>query len=168
MSNNLKQLEGGRAAEAYKYATQAKNCLSETKQIQELSGKFFKAKNYKSYVKKAPMWIKTNGIGAAFAFILSKQESGTKKIHERDYQPGDHKDHPQNAYGLLYLQISTWLKSETKKYLLKGKENQDLVQTLTELKSNEYRAVTVEVLALLNWLRRFADGLIEGDDQENP
>ncbi|MBV6428521.1 MAG: hypothetical protein KIPDCIKN_03056 [Haliscomenobacter sp.] len=167
MSNNLKQLEGGRAAEAYKYALQAKRSLSDSTQIEEFGGKFFKSKNYKSYVKKAPIWIKTNGLGAALAFILSKQESGSKRIQGIEYQIGDHQQHSQNAYGLLYLQISAWLKSETKRYLLNGKEQQDLVQTLTELKSHEYRAVTVEVLALLNWLRRFADGLIEGDDQEN-
>jgi len=113
------------------------------------------------------MWIKTNGVGAAFAFILSKRENSSKKINGQNYQPGEHKDHPQNAYGLLYDQITNWLKSDSKKFLLRGKEDQDLVKTLTELKSHEYRAVTVEVLAFLNWLRRFAEGLIEGEDTEN-
>lgn len=164
MSNsNLRQLEGGRAAEAYRCAQEAVNSNQSALQIVRFNNKHFKSGNYKSYVKKAPMWIKTNGIGAAMAFILSKKESSPKKNGRESYLPGDQK-HPQNAYGLLYEQIFAWLKSDSKVFLLRGKENQDLVKTLSELKSHEYRAVTVEVLALLNWLRRFAEGLIEGDD----
>ncbi|HBK54138.1 MAG TPA: type III-B CRISPR module-associated protein Cmr5, partial [Syntrophomonas wolfei] len=37
-----------------------------------------------------------------------------------------------------------------------------LVKCLISLPSVEYRTATVEVLALFNWLRRFAEGLIEG------
>ncbi|MCB9282941.1 MAG: type III-B CRISPR module-associated protein Cmr5 [Lewinellaceae bacterium] len=164
MTNNLRQLEGGRAAEAYKCAQEADSTSPKATQIKRFENKYFESKNYKSYVKKAPMWIKTNGIGAAFAFIISKRENSQKTIDKQNYNPGDHEKHPQNAYGLLYYQVFNWLKSDTKKFLLRGKENQDLVKTLTELKSHEYRAVTVEVLAFLNWLRRFADGLIEGDE----
>lgn len=165
MSNsNLRQLEGGRATEAYMCAQEAVNTSQQATQIVRFGDKYYKSSNYKSYVKKAPMWIKTNGIGAAIAFILSKRENSSKKIDRQNYQPGDHIIHPQNAYGLLYEQIFAWLKSDSKKFLLRGKEDQDLVKTLTELKSHEYRAVTVEILALLNWLRRFAEGLIEGDE----
>ena len=31
--------------------------------------------------------------------------------------------------------------------------------------SNEYRAITNEVMALFTWLRRFAEGLIEGEEE---
>lgn len=139
MSNsNLRQLEGGRAAYAFK-------CAQQGSKIKESVA-------YKSYVKKLPMLIKTNGLGAAYAFVLSKKDESEQK---KGY-----------AYKLIYDQTQEWLASDNKKFLLRGNENQDLVKTLTELKSHEYRAVTVEVLALLNWLRRFAEGLIAGDETE--
>lgn len=142
MSNsNLRQLEGGRAAKAFEFVQNAQNQLPEKNRPA-----------YKAYVKKLPMLIKTNGLGAAYAFVLSKKDESQQK---KGY-----------AYKLIYDQTQEWLASDNKKFLLRGKENQDLVKVLTELNSHEYRAVTVEVLALLNWLRRFAEGLIEGDETD--
>ncbi len=135
-NNNLRRLEGGRAAYAFK-------CAQEGSEIKESLA-------YKSYVKKLPMLIKTNGLGATYAFVLSKKD--------------DTKSKKGYAYKLIYDQTQEWLKSESKKFLLRGKEDKDFVKILTELKSYEYRAVTVEVLAFLNWLRRFAEGVIEGDE----
>ncbi|WMX17569.1 type III-B CRISPR module-associated protein Cmr5 [Aureispira sp. CCB-E] len=125
---NLKQLEGGRAAFAYKCALQGKDL----------------GKDYKSHVKNIPMMIKTNGLGAAFAFMKSKEKEKT--------------------YKLLYKQTHDWLKEN----LALGKtfsKNDDLVKVLIELDSSSYRAVTIEVLALFNWLKRFSDGLIEKENK---
>ncbi len=59
MSNTtIRTLEHGRAQFAYE-------CAKEGSKIE-------KRKEYKSYVKKIPMLIKTNGLGAALAFMLSK------------------------------------------------------------------------------------------------
>jgi CRISPR-associated protein Cmr5 len=129
--SNLKSIEQGRAAFAYKCA----ESISQGVQ-----------KDYKSHVRKIPMMIKTNGLGNTFAFIKAKKLS---------------------AYNLIYEQIGEWLKKEHKKYLLDGKENEDLVKIFIQLDSAKYRAVTVEVLAFFNWLRRFADGLIEGEDDND-
>jgi CRISPR-associated protein Cmr5 len=160
--SNLRILEGGRAKFAYECAQEAVNAGDKSVELGKREG-YFKATNYKSYVKKAPMWIKTNGIGAAFAFILSK------KAKEKDGKPPGSEKNPKNAYDLLYEQTMAWLRSEGKEYLLGEKRDKDLVAALVELPSHEYRAVTVEVLALLNWLRRFAEGLIEADeDNDNP
>jgi len=92
------------------------------------------ADDYKSYVKKIPMMILNNGLGATFAFIYSKKKEG-------------------NAYKLIYNQIQEWLKA-----------NKDLVEWIINQESQEYRATTNEVLALFNWLKRFADGMIEKKD----
>lgn len=160
--SNLRILEGGRAKFAYECAQQALidvvDKKEKPKKIEEFGGHYFLPKNYKSYVKKAPMWIKTNGIGAAYAFILSK------KAKEKDGKPSGNEKNPKNAYDLLYEQTMAWLRSEGKEYLLGEKRDKDLVAALVELPSHEYRAVTVEVLAFLNWLRRFAEGLIEADE----
>jgi CRISPR-associated protein Cmr5 len=100
-----------------------------------------KPKEYKSHVKKIPMLIKTNGIGPTFAFIFSKK---SKDI----------------AYEVIYQQISGWFRKDENPFKF---EFTDFEEKLCELDSQHYRAITNETLALLNWLRRFADGLIEGD-----
>lgn len=138
MSNgtNRTGLEQGRAAYAYQCA--------------EDGAKLDKKKEYKSYVKKMPMLIKTNGLGAAVAFAFAKGSKGGNPDKK-------------NPWGLFYTQIESWVKEKQLPQLESGK----LAQTLTELDSQPYRAVTVEVLAFLNWLKRFADALIEGESQDS-
>lgn len=125
-------LEQGRAAFAYTCA--------------EAGEKLEKKKEYKSYVKKMPMLIKTNGLGAAVAFAFAK---GSKDGKPKDKDP----------WGLLYIQLEDWLRQRGH---LKMEQN-PLAKVLTTSDSAAYRAATVEVLALLNWMKRFADALIEGD-----
>ena len=100
-------------------------------------------KEYKSYVKKIPMLIKTNGLGATFAFMLSK--GGT--------------------YEVIGEQVLCWLKIDEKGFQNDNNLNsfKELNKKIIDSKSPEYRALTIEVLAFFNWLRRFADGLIEGE-----
>ena len=105
-------------------------------------------KSYKSVAKKLPVLIKTNGLGQTLAFVNSK---------------GGQSSQP-NGYDKLYEQIGSWLQSEDDKGLVPEGE---LVEEIIQLDSPEYRQVTVETLALLNWIRRFADGLmkdVEPDD----
>ena len=127
----MKGLEQGRASFCYEKVIEAKNKLGDT------------ATDYKSYVKKAPMYIKTNGLGAALAFMKAKGKDG-------------------NAWSLIYQQITEWIENDTKALINTGGE--DLVKTVVSLETPDYRALTNEVLALFNWLRRFAEGLIKGDD----
>ncbi len=122
-----KTLEQGRAEYAYKCAEKGKDYGSD----------------YKSYVKKIPMLIKTNGLGATMAFVFSKSKG---------------KD--DNAYGLIYKQVSDWVSKEKE---LLNFENHNFAKKLTEIDSAEYRFITIEVLALFNWLRRFTEGLITKD-----
>jgi CRISPR-associated protein Cmr5 len=127
----MKGLEQGRASFCYEKVIEAKNKLGDN------------ATDYKSYVKKAPMLIKTNGLGAALAFMKAKGKDG-------------------NAWSLIYQQITEWIENDTKALINTGGE--DLVKTVVSLETPDYRALTNEVLALFNWLRRFAEGLIKGDD----
>lgn len=137
--SNIKQLEGGRAAYAYKCAEEA------AKESQEFARKY---KN--GVVRKIPMMIKTNGLGNTLAFARSKG----------DLNGSDEK----KAWGKVYKQITDWLEQHQNKYLLEGIKDKkdDLVGNVIQLNSAQYRACTVEVLALFNWLRRFAEGLIDG------
>jgi CRISPR-associated protein Cmr5 len=121
-------IERGRAAFAY-------DCAKE-------GASFEKKSEYKSYVKRIPMLIKTNGLGATFAFMFSK--GGT--------------------YNEIGTHIIKWLRSEgqiTVKLDPAVKEFKDLAGFSITLNSSQYRLLTSEVMAFLGWLRRFADGLIE-------
>ncbi|MGI6114127.1 MAG: type III-B CRISPR module-associated protein Cmr5 [Mahellales bacterium] len=126
----MKGLEQGRANFSYEKVMEAKNKLGD------------KASEYKSYVKKAPMLIKTNGLGATLAFIKAKG-----------------KDNKAKAWSLIYQQVSEWIEKDSKNLVNTGGE--DLVKIIVSLETPDYRALTNEMLALFNWLRRFAEGLIE-------
>jgi CRISPR-associated protein Cmr5 len=134
-TTNMKGIEQGRAKQAYADVKAAKGKLGDKA-----------AKEYKSYAKKLPMMIKTNGLGASIAFAKSKGKKG-------------------NAWDILYVQIAQWLQQE-RTYLLGNFTGEDFAEVVISLDSPQYRAVTVETLAYLNWLRRFAEGLIEGEAEE--
>lgn len=109
------------------------------KAINELEPK--DRKEYKAYCKKIPSLIQTNGLSATFAFMFSKR-TGT--------------------YMFIYNQVDEWLK---KQYTNDNNINNDtkLMERLVRLDSTKYRKVTIEVLALFSWLRRFAEGRISRD-----
>lgn len=132
MSTERTKLEQGRAAFAFK-------CAQKGAELE-------KKKEYLSYVRKMPMQIKTNGLGAAMAFAFAKGSKNGKAL-------------PDKAWGLLYQHVEQWLKEDPKQ-LIKF-ENNRLAARLTEVDSATYRAVTVEVLAFLTWLKRFSEGLID-------
>ncbi len=130
----IQGIEGGRAKFAWKCAKEAINKLDEKKR-----------KDYKSYVKKIPMYIKTNGLGATLAFMCSKKD----------------------IYSYIGKQITAWLQEHPTKLIpLDGKADfETLLGKVVSLNSSTYRALTIEVLAFLNWLRRFAEGLIEDKEE---
>lgn len=97
-----------------------------------------KNENYKSCVKKIPMMIKTNGLGATLAFM--------------------------NAKGNEYTTILNHIREQlTRINLSKASDNKGFIDEVISCDSSKYRQRTIEVLAFLNWLRRFAEGLIEGE-----
>lgn len=98
-------------------------------------------KEYKAYCKKVPSLIQTNGLSATFAFMFSKR-TGT--------------------YVFIYNQADEWLK-ERYKNDININNDKELMERLIALNSIKYRKVTIEVLALFSWLRRFAEGRISKD-----
>lgn len=163
----IKSLEQERATFAYKCAEQA---LKAQEQAVELSigdkSAHFKSTNYGSYTKKIPMMIKTNGLGATLAFVLSKRSKEDKKPKPNPTQEGEAKKHVHNAYDLLYQQLTQWLTQDCKvtTFLFENK-SLDLSKAVIEMNSQSYRAVTLETLTFLTWLRRFADGLIQEETE---
>ncbi|QQS28001.1 MAG: type III-B CRISPR module-associated protein Cmr5 [Sphingobacteriales bacterium] len=147
-------IEQKRADYAFECALEAKNSTDSPLQI---GNDFYKSKNYKSYAKKIPMLVKSNGLGASFAFILSKKGK-EKRENNQTFAPGTQRN-PKNAYDLIYKQTSDWINS---KYSFTG----DFSEFIITRNSNEYRTITNEVIALFTWLRRFAEGLIEGEEEQ--
>ena len=86
---------------------------------------------YSSGVKKLPVLIKTNGLGQALAFIKNRNTG----LHA------------------IYEDLTKWLKIPYPRL------GSDLVKYVVNQNSPEYRHLTIEVLGLLNWMRRFVDGM---------
>ncbi|MCF7859661.1 MAG: type III-B CRISPR module-associated protein Cmr5 [Candidatus Cloacimonetes bacterium] len=132
----IKGIENGRASFAYECANSVNSELK---------------KAYKSHVKSFPMMVKTNGLGSAIAFLFSK------------------KDKEKHVYETVGTHIVKWLIQDDKYKiynLVKFTDLKGLVANITSLNSSQYRALTIEVLSFFKWLRRFADGLYEGEDDE--
>ena len=135
----LKQIEQGRATHAYKAVNGVKEKYK---------------KKYKTAVKKAPVLVKTNGLGQTLAYIKSKGGKINPKTKKKE----------ENGYDIFYDQIGNWLCSDAANQSVTDGE---LVEKVIELPSHEYRQVTVETLALLNWMRRFVDGLMKDVEEDN-
>lgn len=101
-----------------------------------------KDSKYSKYVKNIPMLIKTNGLGATVAFIYCKSKK-------------------EGAYGWIYYDLYEWLKKTG--HLKETKLVEILVKNFN---SPEYKAITIEVLAFLKWLKRFAEAFAP-DDKNN-
>jgi len=139
MSENksFKGIERGRASFAFDCALKGKNLGEE------------KAQEYKSYVNNVPVHVKTNGLGAALAFVYAKKNAKKKEGNEKE-----------NAYAKIYQQTCEYI-NEYANHIISGISEDDMVKTIISLDSSRYRALTVEVMAFFNWLRRFANGLIK-------
>lgn len=71
-----------------------------------------------------------------------------------------------SAYYQIYRDVADWIKyrlpSIIRKYAIDGKDD-EFIKLLISMESEEYRLVTIEVLALLNWMRRFVDGMVKAE-----
>lgn len=133
MSSNIRDIEQERAEAAFGYVKNAKESLGNEK-----------SKNYKSYVKKVPMLIKTNGLRAAMAFIYAKARK-------------------EEAYRHIYEQMGKWLQVNPIKAIDMDTNRDAIISKVLSLEGKDYRMITLEILALFTWLKRFAEGMIDGE-----
>lgn len=99
------------------------------KKVSEVDSKSFQ--KYRSLVRSLPATILNNGYGLAMASLYSKSENQT-----------------------LYNHIEVWLKGQ---HMLSNKDK-NLMNTIAESDKDTYRLLESETLALLEWLKRFAEG----------
>ena len=93
-------------------------------------------KKYRSIALKIPIYILTNGLGQTLAFFKSKG--------------GEHE--------LLYGHLSSWLIDENKVF-----QSGELIERVVKEGSTKYRQATLEALAFLNWIKRFAEAVLPED-----
>lgn len=100
-----------------------------------------KAKKFESYVQKVPAFILTNGLGNTLAYLSTQTDQQWIMVQKVIVQWLAAVDNPVKSR--LPQQPSSL---------------KDIITVLRadNLDHFEYRAITVEVLALFNWLRRLA------------
>jgi len=97
-------------------------------------------RRYNSYVRRAATLIQSSGLPNALAFYYNRYKKGEK------------------AYELLYNHIANW--NQLKK--LTGNKN-PLLWIMEDASSIDVFNATKEVIALLNWMRRFAEAELKGE-----
>ncbi len=99
------------------------------------------ASDYGQLAKGLPAMVQVNGLGQTLAFLDSK---------------GKRQD---NEHARLAADLSRWVSKQ-----LLGGERDDLIPWITgQASAAEYRRATAEALAFLNWLRRFAEAELGGE-----
>ncbi len=105
-------------------------------------GHQWKAK-YGTLVRKMPSYILTNGLGQTLAFLKARGRSEPDSEHE-----------------ILYEQLSGWLRERLS-------INDDILGWIIQhADSRQYRYATMETLAFLQWLKRFAEAILPKGREE--
>ncbi|WP_197258084.1 type III-B CRISPR module-associated protein Cmr5 [Paenibacillus dendritiformis] len=105
------------------------------------------AKEYRALIRALPTLIHTNGFGAAVGFLFSKS-------NKKDGKDAD------NHHRAVYAALSQWLWRQG----MIADRNPDLMKAITEQSRDGYKRMTRETMSLVMWMKRFAEGMIEGDE----
>lgn len=140
----IKRIENGRASYAFDAVTDVK-----TKEF---------SKEYKSIVRKFPMLIKNNGLANALAFILAKKNGKGKEAQAYE--------NLEKQLCSFFLGKDIFLKSKNMKECKSLAEVLDEVLKFDASDTALYMLLTKDMLNLVLWFKRFAEGLIE-DKKKN-
>jgi len=128
-------------------------------------------KKYSSYVKSASVVILSNGLANALAFYLSKmklKDDTDYKIVLKELE--NYKNNRPNkfenksdriAYAYLYSHISVWLAEKSNDGEGLTKKTDPLKYITEKADVFEVMRLTQETIDLLNWMKRFADAMLE-------
>ena len=106
---------------------------------------------YSSYIKKMPTLIQNNGLGNTLAFYRSKFGSEEEEKLSPD----------KRAYKLIYVHLNEWVNR-------RFKYNEDILRWIISKKTSpiDVFKVTKETIALLNWMKRFTEAELKGEEHE--
>lgn len=114
--------------------------------VDRKEGGKYKHSQVKSFSRRFPSMVQANGFGQAVAFFYSKRN--------------DHE-----AYGVIYQLVEDWLTSEGQVYAqAKDAPAPRLLHAITQGDQQAYRLATAETQALMIWVKKFAQGLIQGEE----
>jgi len=109
-----------------------------------------KDKEYGSLVSKIPTYIKTNGLLNTLAFLYSKSKNDNReeKLLKQicNWLTGQNLPNGVNAFPMI----------ESRKLTVGNNFQETVLNYLMTSDARDLIQCTTEVLALLNWLRRFA------------
>ena len=114
------------------------------------------SKEYKSYCMRIPSLIVANGLAATVAFVFAKKN---------DKQGNENKKSANSrceAYKLIYQNIFQYVNNYSGGSITNNNDSA-LLSYILNLQSAEYRSLTNEIIKLFEWMRRFAEGMIEGE-----
>lgn len=100
---------------------------------------------FKSQVRRLPGMLQVNGFGQAIAFYYAKGKSGNLP-----------------ACGEVYALLERWLCAENDRSPYHGMNLSEprLLTAITSADQQAYRQAQAETQALLQWVKRFCEGLI--------
>lgn len=109
------------------------------------------SKEFKSQVRRLPGMLQVNGFGQAVAFYYAKGES--------DKLP---------ACGEVYALLERWLCDKSPHSPYRGLDAAEprLLTAITSTDQQAYRQAQAETQALLQWVKRFCEGLIVKENDE--
>ena len=112
----------------------------------------YTGKEIKSYVRRLPAMIRTNGFGQAMAFFYARRQK-----------------YP--AYGAVYKAVEDWLCGQGGIYgtatpaqgLMPS--SAALMKAITEGDQTRYLRAQAETRALMMWVKKFAEALVIGEEE---
>ena len=117
---------------------------------QVIESKLNNPKEFKTFCAGAPSVILQNGFGQALAFWYSKGKGKSDNKHQ-----------------VLLDIIMKWLtykEGDVKNDFIKScQTTKEMVKALSEMSQQEYLTAQGETLALLEWVKRYANALLKGD-----
>lgn len=106
--------------------------------VTQVKGKNYK-KDYLPLARSAPADIQSNGLGQTLAFWRAKKK---------------------DEHNALYQHVATWVKTQ-----VRFTQPSDLLEwIMKQASTDEYRRATIEAIAFLSWIKRFAEAELEGSD----
>lgn len=103
-------------------------------------------KEFRSLARSFPSMIQINGLGASAAYLFSKKKGN-----------GNNGKGPHDK---MHILINEWVKKKFKKL-----QDDDLTGYIMSLDSSQYRVYTNEIMNLCLWIKRFAEGMVDGDGE---
>lgn len=115
---------------------------------------------FRSHIKNIPMYISTNGLIPTIAFVMSKANKSEGKATDDSNKKSDAASYKYIGKVLIDYFNSFIFVNE---YVT---DLQGLVDRLFKLSMPAYRKCTLEALSMLKWTVKFAEGMIEKEDDD--